>query len=327
MLPDVDSLSLFVRAAELRSLTKAADASHIGLAAASRRIAALEHRYQTALFERCPRGVELTAAGQTLLAHAKALLTQMNQMEADMGGRQGGRTSVLRLVASTSAMTGPLPKDLATFTEQHPDISLVVEEQWSGEIVDRLVRGDCDIGVIVEGARLDGLDVFPYRSDRLVVVVPAHHELLQYATMTFEDVLEHKLITLVGGSLLVKLLTEQAVLLQKPLRVHVQVRSLDSICRSVEAGLGVGVLPFEVAETLTAGMNLVTIPLREDWALRRMLIGVRADPPYSAPIAAMIQHLSAGSIGTNWSQRAPVADRIAAVDADAVLPPALATRG
>jgi len=48
MLPDIDSLALFVRAAELRSLTKAAEASHIGLAAASRRIALLEHRFNGA---------------------------------------------------------------------------------------------------------------------------------------------------------------------------------------------------------------------------------------------------------------------------------------
>lgn len=63
MLPDIDSLALFVRAAELRSLTKAAEASHIGLAAASRRMALLEHRFRTTLLERSSRGVEMTAAG------------------------------------------------------------------------------------------------------------------------------------------------------------------------------------------------------------------------------------------------------------------------
>ncbi|WP_250481747.1 LysR family transcriptional regulator [Caballeronia sp. NCTM5] len=82
MLPDIDSLALFVRAAELHSLTKAADASHIGAAAASRRIALLEHRFKTPLLERSPRGVELTPAGTSLLAHAKALLAQLNGMEA-----------------------------------------------------------------------------------------------------------------------------------------------------------------------------------------------------------------------------------------------------
>lgn len=70
MLPDLDSLALFVRAAELRSLTKAAEASHIGLAAASRRMALLEHRFKTPLFERSPRGVDLTPAGASQIGRA-----------------------------------------------------------------------------------------------------------------------------------------------------------------------------------------------------------------------------------------------------------------
>ena len=105
MLPDIDSLALFVRAAELRSLTKAADASHIGLAAASRRMALLEHRFKTPLLERSSKGVELTAAGADLLPHAKALLMEINQMQAHMQDHAKGRKGALRILANTSAMT------------------------------------------------------------------------------------------------------------------------------------------------------------------------------------------------------------------------------
>ena len=95
MLPDLDSLALFVRAAELRSLTKAAEASHIGLAAASRRMALLEHRFRTALFERSPRGVELTPAGESLLPHARAVLIEINEMQSDMRDHASGSRGVL----------------------------------------------------------------------------------------------------------------------------------------------------------------------------------------------------------------------------------------
>ena len=64
MLPDLDSLALFVHAAGLRSLTKVAEASHIGLAGASRRIMLLEARFKTSLFDRSPQGMTLTPAGQ-----------------------------------------------------------------------------------------------------------------------------------------------------------------------------------------------------------------------------------------------------------------------
>jgi DNA-binding transcriptional LysR family regulator len=139
MLPDIDSLALFVRAAELRSLTKAAEASHIGLAAASRRMALLEHRFKTTLFERSPRGVELTPAGASLLPHARALLVEINQMQADMRDHAEGSKGALRILANTSVMTEALPDDLASFAKANPDVRLIVEERWSAEIVQSLI--------------------------------------------------------------------------------------------------------------------------------------------------------------------------------------------
>ena len=84
MLPDVDSLALFVKAAELGSLTKAADESSMSLAAASRRIALLEHRFKASLFNRSSRGIELTSAGSALVKHAKDLLVDINKMQSEM---------------------------------------------------------------------------------------------------------------------------------------------------------------------------------------------------------------------------------------------------
>jgi len=91
MLPDIDSLALFLRAAELRSATEAAENSHIGVAAASRRMALLEHRFKTTLLERMSRGVEVTPAGASLLPNAKALLVEMHQMQTEMRDHADGR--------------------------------------------------------------------------------------------------------------------------------------------------------------------------------------------------------------------------------------------
>lgn len=181
MLPDIDSLALFVRAAELRSLTKAAEASHIGLAAASRRMAMLEHRFKTTLLERSPRGVELTPAGKSLLAHAKALLVQLNQMQAEMSDHAAGRKGALRVMANTSAMTEFLPGDLASFAQGNPDVKLVIEERWSAEIVRLVLASEADIGIVVEGLQVEGLETFPYRTDRLAAVVPSNHALATMA--------------------------------------------------------------------------------------------------------------------------------------------------
>ncbi|SEB23749.1 LysR family transcriptional regulator [Variovorax sp. YR216] len=295
MLPDIDSLALFVRAAELHSLSKAAEASHIGVAAASRRIALLEHRFKTTLLERSPRGVELTAAGVSLLGHAKTLLVHLNHMNADMSDHAAGRKGVLRVIANTSAMTEYLPDDLATFAKDNPDVRLVVEERWSTEAVNLLLAGEADVGIVVEGTRTEGLETFAYRSDRLAVIAPRSHALAQLEAMRFEDVLDHDLIALESGSSMMRLLAEQAVVLEKSLSLRVQVRSFEVVCRMVQAGLGIGLLPFQAAKTLGESMGLVVRSLAEPWAERHMLLCVKKDRPPSLPLTQLLDHLRAGA--------------------------------
>jgi DNA-binding transcriptional LysR family regulator len=293
MLPDIDSLALFVRAAELRSLSKAAEASHIGVAAASRRIALLEHRFKTPLLDRSPRGVELTAAGVSLLAHAKALLVQLNDMNAEMTDHAAGRKGVLRLLANTSAMTETLPEDLASFGQANPDIRLVIQERWSGDILRSLLAGEADIGIVIDGARTEGLEVFPYRNDRLAVIAPMDHPLARDSNWSFSDVLEYDLVALEVGSSMMRLLTEQAIVLEKALRLRIQVRSFEAVCRMVQVGMGVGILPYEAAKVLAESMKLSVRPMNEPWAQRQVLVCVKKDRPAKPSLTLLINHLTA----------------------------------
>ena len=293
MLPDIDSLALFVKAAELRSLTRAAESSHIGLAAASRRIALLEHRMKSPLLARSPKGVELTAAGATLLVHAKAMLLLLNQMQADMDDHAAGRRGQLRVLANTSAMTQYVPDDLARFSQANPDVRLIVEERWSAQIVAALLAGEADVGVIMEGTSTDGLEVFPYRTDRLAVVLPAGHALAAFETAAFADVLDYDLIALESSSSMMRLLAEQAVGAEKGLRLRVQVRGFEVVCRVVQSGLGVGLLPFHAANAMGQSMGLAVRPLSDDWAARRMLTCIKKDRPRTVALSQLLDVLKA----------------------------------
>lgn len=292
MLPDLDSLALFVRAAELRSLTKAAEASHIGLAAASRRMALLEHRFKTALLERSPRGVDLTPAGLALLPHAKALLVEINNMQAEMLDHAHGRKGALRILANTSAIVDVLADDLAGFSHDNPDVRVVLEERWSSEIVRSILAAEADIGIIVEGINTDGLETIPYSTDQIAVVIPAAHPLARVADLAFTDVLDEDLITLENSSSMMRLLAEQAVIAERTLRLRVEVRSFEAVCRMVQANLGIGFLPLQAAKMLSEGMNLTVRPLTEEWAQRHMLICVKKERLLNSSVGKLLDYLS-----------------------------------
>lgn len=293
MLPDIDSIALFVKAAELRSLTRAAESSNMGLAAASRRISLLEHRLKAPLLERSPKGVELTPAGETLLVHAKAMLLQLNQMQADMDDHGTGRRGQLRILANTSAMAQFVPDDLARYAQLNPDVRLIVGERWSGQIVAALLSGDADLGIIVEGASTEGLDVFPYRSDRLAVIVPEGHPLAEGEMADYVDVLDYDVIALESGSSMMRLLAEQAVHLEKGLQLRVQVRGFEVVCRFVQSGLGVGLLPYQAARAMAQSMGLAVRALSDEWAVRHMLTCIKKDRPPSLSLARLLETLAA----------------------------------
>ena len=297
MLPDNDSLALFVKAAELHSITRAAEAQHMGLAAASRRISLLEHRMKSQLFERSPKGVELTPAGTTLLQHARAMLLHINQMQTDMADHGAGRRGQLRILASTSAMTQFLPDDLARFSLAHPDVRLIVDERWSAQIVATLLAGEADIGIVMEGAATEGLECFGYRSDRLAVVVPPGHPLANGETARFTDVLDYDLVALESSSTMMNLLAGHAVDAGKGLKLRVQVRGFEVVCKFVQAGLGIGILPFQAASAMSQSMGLQVRALAEPWADRRMLACITKDRPRPVSLNLLLDLLTATAPG------------------------------
>lgn len=291
MLPDLDSLALFVRAAEMSNLTRAAEASLITVPAASRRLTLLEHQFKAILFERHSRGLELTPAGERLLQLAREVIVSVHHMRAQMGNYARGRQSVLRVQGNTSAMTQFLPGDIASFSAAHDDVRVVLEECWSEDAVRRVRRGEVDLGVIVDGPDVRGLHVMPYRHDQLAVVMRNDDPLCNQTPLHFAELLERDLVGLEGSSTLTRLLEAQAALLLRPIALRVQVRSFEAVCRSVEAKLGIGVLPLAAARSFADAMGLTVEPLHDAWALRAMRLCTRQKPEAKSALAALLEHL------------------------------------
>lgn len=292
MLPDIESLALFVKAAELQNLTRAAEACFITVPAASRRLSLLEHQFKAQLFERHSRGLQLTPAGEHLHKHAREVIASVNHMRAEMSNYASGRNAVLRILGNTSAMAQFLPSDVAEFQARHENVRIVLEESWSDEVVRRVRSGDADLGVVVEGADTTGLWCQPYRTDQLSAVL-LRDDPLQGPQVQFSELFERDLVGLEAGSTLTRLLTEQAELQMHTMALRVQVRSFEAVCRSVQARLGIGILPMTAARSFADAMHLKVLPLSDDWARRSMQICTRSRPAQQTPLGQLVGHLSA----------------------------------
>jgi len=291
MLPDLVSLALFTRVAEMRSITRAAEASHMALAAASRRISMLEHQYGVRLLERTARGTELTSAGRAALYHARQVLSQVDRLRDELQEYAKGRKGHIRLLASASATSQFLPDDLASFSAGAPDVAMTFEEKSSGEIAQALREGTTDVGIIIEGTPMDGLQCREYRTDRLVAVVPKNHP-LKGRKVSFSTLLDYDFVGLDDTTAIVRLLSDQAAVAMKPLRLRVQVKAFASQCRMIESGLGVGVLPEGAARPFVGALKLRMLQLADPWAVRKMYVCVRDYDLLPAIARRLVDHLS-----------------------------------
>ena len=290
MRPDLASLALFIRIAETRSITKAASAGHIALAAASRRIAQLEDQFGVQLLYRTARGVELTPAGNALLFHARQMLGKVDEMRAEISDYSKGAKGMVRVQANASALAQYLPRDLADFAAANPAIKLSLEEERSAAIVEAVRSGATDVGIVMEGADAPGLEVYDYRTDILCAVVPRKHP-VRARKLAFAKLLDHDFVGLEGNTVISQMMLAQAAEAGKPLRLRVQVKSFDVVARLVQAGLGIGVLPEEAANAFAKPMALRLVLLTDAWARRRMFVCVRQYASLPAPARLLVDSL------------------------------------
>lgn len=301
MLPDLITFTLFLRALERRSLSKAASDCHIALAAASRRISILEHCYGVQLLYRSTQGVEPTPAGLTLAYHARRILDRESLLRAEMSDFLKGIKGHIRLQANTSAITQFLPKELADFSEEYPDVKIELSESRSSSVVQYLRDAKADVGIIMDGVATEGLTKYAYHHDRLTAIVPQAHELGNEST-TFEEIIKFDLVGLDSDTAMMHLLLDAASAMGEPLRLRVQVSSFDAVCKFVQAGMGIGILPMQIAEDFGKAMDLRVIRLEDEWASRKMFVCVKDVQTLSSTTRKLVEHL----IGASDLDKAPI---------------------
>jgi len=288
---DIPDLSLFRHVVEAGSITQGAARAHLALAAASTRIRNMEHAIGAPLLTRNRQGVTPTQAGRTLLQHARTILAQAERLREDLGAYSGGFFSQVRILSNTNALTEFLPDVLSPFLAAYPHVSVDLEERLSDEIVGLIGEGVGDIGIVAGTVDTSRLVTFPFRSDRFVLVVSRDHPLARREKAAFSEVLDYDFVGLDRASALQRFLADKASRIGRPLKLRVQLRSFDGVCRLVERNAGIGIVPETTVRWAARSMAIKAVDLTDTWALRDLTICVRDVSSLSPFARQLVEHM------------------------------------
>lgn len=288
---DLVDLRLFLHVADTASITHGAERSHLALASASARIRGMEAALGVDLLKRGRRGVALTPAGQCLLDHARIVTQQVETMRGDLGAFARGLSGSVRVLSNTAAFSEHLPRALASFLKANPTITVDLEERESASITEAIVAGAADIGIANDAAVPDSVRAHAFREDRLVLVMPRNDAFASRRRARFSEVIDRPFVGLSRQSALQRHLAGHAARLGRAMHLRVGVGSFDEICRMVEAGVGIAIVPEAAATRCRRTMSIAVVGLAEPWAQRRLVICTRAAGRPPAPAARLLEHL------------------------------------
>ncbi len=288
---DTYSLRLFVAVARTGSIARAAEQEHIASSALSRRLADLEHAFDTALLVRSPRGVTLTDAGQIVFERGVQLDDEVQGLIREVQLHSEEVRGTVRLYANMSAVVGFLPERLKAFKALHPGVNISLHEADTRDVIRACLDDRADIGIGVFGDVPSGLDSWHFADDPLQVVVPKGHELSQLKSVEFAKVLEYPVIGIHQGGALDQTLHERAAALQIAFAPEVSVSCFDAVCRMIEAGMGIAVIPQSAASAYAGNSRFVRRPLADLWAERQLQLYALRRTPQLRSVQALIDAL------------------------------------
>ena len=272
----LDQLRILKAIVEQGSFKKAADILYVTQPAVSLQIQNLEKQLEITIFDRGGRKALLTEAGQILLDYCQRILNQCDEAckaVEDLNSLQGG---TLVIGASQTTGTYLMPRMIGLFRQRYPDVSVQLQVHSTRRTGWSVANGQIDLGII--GGQLPSeleslLDIIPYATDELALVLPSKHKMAAEKELTKEDLYKLNFVTLDSKSttrkVVDKLLKDSGLDVQR-LKIEMELNSLEAIKNAVQSGLGAAFLPvISIEKELSSGTILK--PNMSDLGVKREL--------------------------------------------------------
>ncbi len=260
-------LALFQAVAEEQSVSRASERLMVSQPAVSKQLKQLERAVGVALFDRTPRGVRATQAGELLSGYARRIFGLAKEAEQALGELRGLRRGSLCVAAGTTIGVYLLPDVFVRFRQSHPGVRISLEIDGSEGVRQRLLEGTVDLGLTEGDPGDQTLDARVLMEDELIAVAPPGHPLARRRKVTAAEVCREPLVLRETGSA-IKSLAERALADRGlPVRPAMSLGSTEAIKRAVAAGVGLAVVSrlaveLELRAGILAEVKVTALTLR-----------------------------------------------------------------
>lgn len=271
----LESLKMFVDVVETGSFSRAAQLNHVTQSAVSQQIRALETRYEQRLLSRSARQVTPTPAGERLFRGCKEILARFAEVEQEIREQA---TEVSGSCSISSIYTVGL-HELHTIQKEllrtHPRVNLRLNYRRSDQVYDDVILGAADLGLVAYPQPRAGVDIVPFREDKLALVMPPGHALASKGKVAMSAIAGQPFIAFdreaPSRKGIDKLFRDKGIEITPTMEMD----NVETIKRAVELGLGISVLPLPtVQQELNTG-TLVAKAFNEPGFTRPIGILVR----------------------------------------------------
>lgn len=282
----VNQVIVFCTIARTGSFAEAALQLHLSQPALSVAIKNLERALGGTLLARTTRSVSLTPEGKAFYPIARRLLSDWDQSLQDVRNHFALRRGKLNIAAMPTYTTNLLPRILADFHKQHPDINVTVHDVIAESVVDMVQSERCELGVTFAPEDAPDLVFQTLYKDRFIAILPPQHPLLPKQKLRWLDLLNFPHISLqrpAGTRALIdQALAEKDLSLTPAFESH----QLVTIGRMVREGLGLSVVP-STSRVQMEGMGLQCRSVVAPVITHRVGIVTRRQSTLSAAAQAM----------------------------------------
>ncbi|MBS12625.1 MAG: hypothetical protein CME19_13600 [Gemmatimonadetes bacterium] len=289
-------LNTFLSVARFLSFTRAAQELNLTQPTVSSGVRDLERSLGVKLFNRSGRSIDLTMEGRLLLTYAEQIHDLTTEAEDRIHHREIEPGESFRFGAIDAAVIYVLPDVLEAYHSRFPSVDISVQVDASRFLVDEILRGRSEFGVLTLPYVHPKIDTMPLLEDSLPLVVGSGHPLASRKRVRLEQVVTETLILFHEGSVSRKPVDEHlAEAGLSPGRV-MEMSSPEAMRKLVEAGVGVSFLPnMTVQDALTEGtlvaLNVVGVSMQ-----RRIGLAWRRGRYFSPAIQAFLD-LIVGNFG------------------------------